>query len=62
MSAVSTKASERPKDLMAYCTNPEDLSIMYYDDFLNYYETKASESPDMVRANLSYIGLRSDMQ
>ena len=47
---------------MAYCTNPDDLSLMPYEDFLNYYETKATEKPDMVRANLSYIGLRSDLQ
>ena len=61
MEAVSDKASLRPKDLMAYNTN-EDLTIMLFDDFLNYYETMASEKPDMVRTNLSYIGLRSDMQ
>ena len=36
MEAVSEKASLRPKDIMAYNTN-EDLSIMLYDDFLNYY-------------------------
>lgn len=59
--AVSEKASLRPSDIMAYCTN-EDLSKMEFDDFLNYYETKAKEKPDMVRTNLSYIGLRSDMQ
>ena len=46
---------------MAYNTN-EDLSAMYFDDFLNYYQTKAKDSPDMVRANLSFIGLRSDMK
>ena len=61
MEAVSDKASLRPKDLMAYNTN-EDLEIMLYDDFLNYYETMAIDKTDMVRANLSYIGLRSDMQ
>ena len=45
---------------MAYSTH-EDLSTMEFDDFLNYYETKAKEKPDMVRTNLAYVGLRSDM-
>ena len=46
---------------MAYNTN-EDVSKMFYSDFLNFYETMASENPEMVRANLSFSGLRADMR
>jgi len=46
---------------MAYNTN-EDVSKILFDDFLNFYAQQALEKPDMVRANLSYIGLRSDMK
>ena len=59
--AVSDKASLRPTSLMAYNTN-EDLGKLLYHDFLSYYEQKASDDPEMVRKNLAYIGLRSDMR
>ena len=46
---------------MAYNTN-EDLGKMLYHDFLSYYEQKASDDAELVRTNLAYIGLRSDMR
>ena len=46
---------------MAYNQN-EDPEKLLFADFLSYYETKANEDPEMVRVNLSIVGLRSDMQ
>ncbi len=46
---------------MAYNTR-EDASKLYFDDFLNFYTQQAIEKPDLVRANLSYVGFRSDMR
>ena len=57
---VSDRASLRPTSLMAYTSN--QASKVYFDDFLNFYELKAGEEPDMVRANLAYVGLRADMR
>lgn len=58
---VSDKSSLRPSSLLAYVTT-DDLSKIEWDDFINYYEQNATQNPDMVRANLSYAGLRSDMK
>lgn len=58
---VSDKASLRPSSILAYNTN-EDVNKLLYTDFLNYYEQMATENPEMVRANLQYIGIRSDMK
>ena len=46
---------------MAYNTN-EDVEVLLYADFLNYYETMADSAPDMVRTNLMHVGLRADLK
>jgi len=61
MEKVSDKAENKPSALMAYNTR-EDLSRLYFDDFLNFYTQQTLEKPDMVRANLLYAGFRSDLR
>ena len=58
---VSDKASLRPTGILAYNTN-EDVNKFLLADFLSYYEQMSIELPEMVRANLQYIGVRSDMK
>ena len=58
---ISTKDTEKPKDVMAYNMN-DDLTMLLYEDFENYFEQKAAEKPEIVRACLAYVGIRADMK
>ena len=46
---------------MAHNTN-EDLTMLLYEDFEAYYESMAVESPQIIRTNLAFVGIRSDMK
>ena len=61
MTAVSDKVTHRPHSIMTYNTN-EDNNTLYYADFLSYYEQMASLAAEMVRTNLMFVGLRSEMK
>lgn len=58
---VSSKAEHKPSSILAYNTS-EDVDKLLFSDFLAFYAAMALEKPDMVRDNLSFIGLRADMK